>query len=361
MHRVDCGHFCHSASELPNRFPPAMPFLQKVVRGKAKEILQLPFGTLRVGRADGSDVLLTAAAASKSHALIECCETHTDVKDLDSRNGTLVNGIRIKGNKRLRHRDILEFPGVTYVYFETAPEVDDDSSGFSYDSERNALKMMTPLPAEADPEESIRRKLVRTGDVVSPEELVEHPGIDGPRVVASLELHDLPLGTWSRDDSSRKLSHVVRLSQAIINSPEVNRIDFVLRSLLDLFSAASHALIAIDEESSDGFRIIAANSREDGDAVFLCHPLMRRSVAESEGLLVTDHWRKDPNEKPKISDLSRQSLLCMPIPGPNQTCQGVIQMQADDPRRPFHEQDLQRLAVLSCVLAATLPGLRHLA
>ena len=338
-----------------------MPFLQKMVRGKVKNVVRLPYGTVRVGRAEGSDVLLTAAAASKSHAAIQCCETHTEVQDLDSRNGTLVNGIRIKSSKRLIHRDILEFAGATYLYLETEPEADDDSSGSSYNPERNALKLMTSLPDEVDPEQSIRRKIVRTGDVVSPEELVEHPGIEGTRVIASLDLHDLPLGTWSGEDSTRKLSHVVRLSQAIINSPEANRIDFVLQSLLDLFSAASHALIAINEESSDGFRIIATNSREDGDAVFLCHPLVRRSVSECEGLLVTDHWRKDPNEKPKISDLSRQSLLCVPIPGPNQTCQGVIQMQANDPRRPFYEQDLQRLAVLSHLLAATLPGFRHLA
>lgn len=338
-----------------------MPFLQKMVRGKVKDVVRLPYGTIRVGRAEGNDVLLTAAAASKSHAIINCCETHSEVKDLDSRNGTLVNGIRIKSNKRLRHRDILEFAGATFIYLETEPEVDDDSSGSSFDPEQNALKMMTPLPDDGDPEQSIRRKIVRTGDVVSPEELIEHPGIEGPRVVASLNLHDLPLGSWGKEDSTRKLSHVLRLSLAIIDSPASNRIDVVLRTLLELFSAASHALIAIDEESSDGFRIIATNSRENGDAVFLCHPLMRRSVSECEGLLVTDHWRKDPNAKPKISDLSRQSLLCVPIPGPDKTCQGVIQMQANDPRRPFNEQDLQRLAVLSHVLAATLPGFRHLA
>ena len=313
-----------------------MPFLQKMVRGKAKDVVRLPHGTIRVGRAEGNDVLLTAAAASKLHASIQCSETHTEVKDLDSRNGTLVNGIRIRNSKRLRHRDILEFAGATYVYLETDPEADDDSSGSSYEVGRNALKLMTPLPDDDDPEQSIRRKIVRTGDVVSPEELVEHPGIEGPRVVASLDLHDLPLGTWSGADSTRKLSHVVRLSQAIIDSPAADRMDFVLQKLLELFSAASHALIAIDEESSDGFRIIATNSREDGDAVFLCHPLVRRSVSACEGLLVTDHWRKDPNEKPKISDLSRQSLLCMPIPGPDKTCQGVIQMQANDPRRPFN-------------------------
>ncbi len=338
-----------------------MPFLQKMVRGKANQIFPLPNGTIRVGRAEGNDVLLTAAAASKSHAAIECYETHTVVKDLDSRNGTLVNGIRIKSSKRLRHRDILEFGGATFVYLENEPDINDDSSGLSDDLSGNALKIMTPLPEESDTEQSIRRKIVRTGDVVSPEELIEHPGIEGPRVVASLDLHELPLATWSGDDATRKLSHVVRLSQAVINSPEANRIGFVLQTLLELFSAASHALIAINEDTSDGFRIIATNSREDGDAVFLCHPLMRRSVLECEGLLVTDHWRKHANEKPRISDLSRQSLLCMPIPGPGQTCQGVIQMQANDPRRPFSEHDLQRLAVLSHILAATLPGFRHLA
>lgn len=338
-----------------------MPFLKKMVRGKAKDIVRLQHGTIRIGRAEGSDVLLTASAASKFHASIECCETHTEVKDLDSRNGTLVNGIRIKTSRRLQHRDVLEFAGATYIYLEAELDVDDDSSGAFYDLDRNALKMMTPLPDEVDLEQSVRRKLVRTGDVVSPEELVEHPGIEGPRVVASLDLHDLPLGTWSGADATRKLSHVVRLSQAIINAPEANRIEFVLPSLLDLFSAASHALIAMSEESSDGFRILATNSRENADAVFLCHPLMRRSVSECEGLLVTDHWRNDRNAKPKISDLNRQSLLCMAIPGPNQTCQGVIQMQANDPRHPFNEQDLQRLAVLSHILAATLPGFRHLA
>ena len=338
-----------------------MPFLQRMVRGKARDIVRLPFGTIRIGRAEANDVRLTAVGASKSHASIECSETHSEVKDLDSRNGTLVNGIRIKSSMRLKHRDILEFAGVKYLFLELEPDAENGSSDSSNNYGQLALKLMMPLPDDNDPEQSVRRKLVQAGDIVSSEELVEHPGIDGPRVIASLDMHDLPYGNWSGSDAIRKISHVVRLASAIIESPVSHRIDHILQSLLNLYSAASHALIAVSEESSEDFRIIATVSREDGDAVFLCHPLMRRSVSDSEGLLVTDHWRNDPNEKPKISDLSRQSLLCVPLPGPNHTCQGVIQMQANDPRRPFNEQDLQRLAVLSYLLAATLPGFRHLA
>ena len=40
---------------------------------------------------------------------------------------------------------------------------------------------------------------------------------------------------------------------------------------------------------------------------------------------------------------------------------GGIQLQANDSGRPFSEPNLQRLAVLSPILGATLPGFRHLA
>lgn len=337
-----------------------MAVLQKMVGGKAREIIKLREGTIQIGRGESCDVLLTKPAASKAHAAIECHETHCELKDLGSRNGTRVNGIRIKKSTLLRHRDILDFAGATYVYLETDEDASDDSFGSSYNLTPNHVHVLSPLPGDTDPEQSLRRTIVRTGDIVSPADLNEHPGVEGARVIAALDMYDLPLGTWSESDATRKLSHVLRLVQAINALDEPHQIDDVLPVLLDLFSSASHALIAISEESTNGFRIIAAISREGSDAVFLCHPLMRRSISDSEGLLVTDHWRNDPNEKPKITNLSRQSLLCVPIPGPEQTCQGVIQMQANDPRRPFIEPNLQRLAVLTHVLGAMLSGLRQL-
>ena len=181
------------------------------------------------------------------------------------------------------------------------------------------------------------------------------------RVIAALDMHNLPLASWSYTDSTRKISHVLRLTQAIIAFHEHQRINDVLQVLLDLYSAASHALIAIRDESVEDLRIIAAVSRQDGDEVFLCHPLVRRSVTACEGLLVTDHWRNNPNAKPKLTELNRQSLLCVPIPGLDRSCHGVIQLQANNPGRPFSESDLERLAVLSHVLGATLPGFRQLA
>jgi hypothetical protein len=343
-----------------------MAFLQRIVHGKAKEAYPLPEGTIQIGRGTGNDILLTPAAASKRHAQIEGIAGVFRITDLASRNGILVNGNRIELSQELRHGDLLDFAGAIFVYVDSALSVDEESSGDLSDSLPNLLKIHTPMPDNTDPEQSIRRRIVREGDLVSPDDLCEFPQIEGPRVIATIDLHNLPLASWSQSDSTRKVKHIIRLTEAIIAFHDHHRINDVLDILMELFPAASHALIAIEGESADGFRIIGAVSRQVGDAVFLCHPLVRRAITDCSGLLVTDHWRKEQTAKPKLTDLNRQSLLCVPIPGsaqtfPGRTCQGAIQLQANDSGRPFTESDLQRLAVLSHVLGASLPGFRHLA
>ena len=338
-----------------------MAVLQRIVLGKLKEVYQLPLGTTRIGRGTGNQLLLTPAAASKLHAQIECFEDRCEISDLESRNGTLVNGIRIARGHQLQHGDKLDFAGATFVYLESMGSDEEDSLGLSSNVFLQPLKIHTPLPDDLDPEQSIRRKIVRAGDLVSPDDLKEFPQIEGPRVIAAIDMHNLPIANWNQVDSTRKVSHILRLTQAIIAYHEHHRINDVLDVLLEFFPAASHALIAIEGESADGFRILAAVSRQEGDAVFLCHPLVRRAVTDCEGLLVTDHWRNKPNSEPKLTELNRQSLLCVPIPGPVRTCPGAIQLQANNSSRPFCDADLQRLVVLSYILGATLPGFRHFA
>lgn len=335
-----------------------MAVLQIVVPSEAKEFIQLSRGTIRIGRSEDSDIRLTTAASSKSHATLECFGSHCLVTDLRSRNGTIVNGIRINQGHKLKDGDVLDFGGTKFVFLDQAME-SDGALGSSNSRPANPSKVLTPLPDSLDPERSIHRTIVRTGDVVSSHDLHQSRGIDGPRVIATINMHDLPLATWDIKDSTRKISYVIRLTESIVAFHQHGRIDDVVHVLLELFPAASHAIIGIDDTSVDGLSIIAAVSRIDDDVVFLCYPLMHRSVTDGEGLLVTDHWRNDPNTRPKLTELNRQSLLCVPVPGPDQTCQGVIQLQASDPGRPFSPQDLERLAVLSHVLGAALPGFRH--
>jgi pSer/pThr/pTyr-binding forkhead associated (FHA) protein len=335
-----------------------MAMLQILAPGDANEFIQLAQGTIWIGRSEGNDIRLTTAAASKSHATIESIGLHYLVTDLKSRNGTHVNGIRIKKSHQLKNGDQLDFGGTKFVFLDPAME-SDGALGSSNSRPASPSKVLTPLPGSLDPEGSILRTIVRTGDVVSSHDLRKSRSIDGPRVISAMNMHDLPLATWDIKDSTRKISYVLRLAESIIAIHQHGRINDLMDVLLQLFPAASHAIIGIDAAEVDGLRILAAFSRTEGDFAFLCYPLLQRSVTDGDALLVTDHWRNDPNNRPKLTELNRQSLLCVPIPGPDQTFQGVIQLQASDPGRPFSQQDLERLAVLTHVLGVALSGFRH--
>jgi pSer/pThr/pTyr-binding forkhead associated (FHA) protein len=49
-----------------------------------------------MGRDDSADILVNDQRISRKHCLLEVWEQHVKVKDLDSSNGTYVNGILVR-------------------------------------------------------------------------------------------------------------------------------------------------------------------------------------------------------------------------------------------------------------------------
>ena len=106
------------------------PFLLYRDVDRAQRLLQLEGDRLSVGRDPGNDVHLGwDPEASRVHALLERVGGQWTVADDElSRNGTYVNGTRVRGRRRLNDHDVIRF-GSTFVYFrdpgvssgETAP------------------------------------------------------------------------------------------------------------------------------------------------------------------------------------------------------------------------------------------------
>jgi hypothetical protein len=73
---------------------------------------EVPFqAVLRVGRHPGNDLVLPDDQVSGHHAVIEYRRGRWVVRDLGSRNGTSVNGRRIRSWKALDPDDVLRFAG----------------------------------------------------------------------------------------------------------------------------------------------------------------------------------------------------------------------------------------------------------
>src|SRR5690349_11426305 len=50
---------------------------------------------VRVGSAPDNDVAIDSSRVSRHHAVLTIVDGHLEVQDLDSRNGTLLNGARV--------------------------------------------------------------------------------------------------------------------------------------------------------------------------------------------------------------------------------------------------------------------------
>jgi HD-GYP domain-containing protein (c-di-GMP phosphodiesterase class II)/pSer/pThr/pTyr-binding forkhead associated (FHA) protein len=73
-------------------------------------------GVLRVGRLETFEIVLDDASVSRRHAEIRWTDSGWLLFDLNSTNGTFLNGIRlVKGERRLRARDLVQFGKATLL------------------------------------------------------------------------------------------------------------------------------------------------------------------------------------------------------------------------------------------------------
>lgn len=95
--------------------PPVMPeapFFPSRLREPKTGRIVLFASILTMGRHRDNDMVLDDTAISSQHAVIERREDGWFVRDLGSRNGTTLNGRRVKGFRRIRIGDVLRLAGV---------------------------------------------------------------------------------------------------------------------------------------------------------------------------------------------------------------------------------------------------------
>jgi hypothetical protein len=67
--------------------------------------LELPVGEFVIGRSSSCNLALDDALVSRRHAVLRVKPTSVSVEDLGSRNGVLVNGVKVDGQRVLKHLD----------------------------------------------------------------------------------------------------------------------------------------------------------------------------------------------------------------------------------------------------------------
>jgi serine phosphatase RsbU (regulator of sigma subunit) len=259
-----------------------------------------------LGRQADCTVCLAAKAVSRQHAQVLLTPEGYQVEDLDSSNGTFVNG-----NRLVPHARILLSENDT---FEIGP----------YTLRLHSL----PAPPPVTENLVIREK------------------------VNAVTLNQSVYG----QDPAQKLQTVLEIAQHLARTLDIDAlVDKLLEHLLRLFPQADRGIVLLGDVDRLTVRGQRCRHQQDPSAHPYSRTIVKKALEEGIGIL-SDDVRGDSRftASATIASLEIRSLLCAPLIGPNQRRLGVIQLDRMRTGRAFQMDDLQLLTTIGLQVAVVL-------
>ena len=159
-----------------------------VESGGKRKVLNLRDSEAVLGRAHGNTVRIPSAEVSRQHCRLVIDDGLVRLEDLDSVNGTFLNGTRIRRSEVVRPGDHLEVGPVTFVVeYELTPD---------------ALDRLREETGEQEDELEVLEALVQEADleILAPDEVEDLPAleaIEGEELeTIQPDVEELDAGGW---------------------------------------------------------------------------------------------------------------------------------------------------------------------
>jgi transcriptional regulator with GAF, ATPase, and Fis domain len=277
-----------------------------VVSGPAKgTVVRLTGNQLSIGRDSANDLCLRDRAVSRRHFSITETDAAFQLIDLESHNGTFVNGIPVR-RKLLGHGDTIRVGRCELVFLITEDE---------------GLTPQVVQFRDDDPVDLLTTTNVRAYPSLS------HPGTD--------------VGRMARD-----LNALFKIANTINSIRDLEPLQQRLLQLIGEVIPADSAAIVIlrhaDEEPSSS---CIWHRRESGGAAQL---RIRREVVQRA------LWERSPVlSRPSPGSEDTESVLCVPLVGVERTI-GVLYMIATGTVSKFEDDHVHFLSSVAGIAAVTL-------
>ena len=274
-----------------------------VVSGPAKgTLVRLMADQLSVGRDSANDLCLRDRAVSRRHFAITKTDAAFQLVDLESHNGTFVNGIPVR-RKLLTHGDTIRVGRCELVFLIT--DETDDATEMVQFREADSVDLLTTTNVRAYPS-------------------VSRPGTD--------------VGRMARD-----LNALFKIT-SILNS--IRDLDQLQQRLLELIGevvpAESAAIVVLrhaDEEPSSS----CVWHRRGGTKLQIRRELVQRAL-----------WERSPVlSRPTPESGEKEAVLCVPLVGVERTI-GVLYMTTDSRTRGFEDDHVHFLSSVAGIAGVTL-------
>jgi transcriptional regulator with GAF, ATPase, and Fis domain len=299
-----------------------------VLSGPLKDsTIPLSEGEVTIGREASNAISITDPSVSRKHCLLSGQDGKFLVRDLDSRNGTLVNG-----------------SGVEEQWLEHGDEIAAGDSSFLFllQDEQTA-----PAAGRVEFEEAL----------FTAETTVLHP-----RDVVYLQpdrlLRELP----ATSRVARNLNALLKISRIVHAIRDLDELQGQLLDLIFEIVPAGRGAILLADKEGQHFNSMYVRMRQAGQVplVKVSRTIARQVLDQGVAILGSDVARSDElREVESLAASQVRSLLCVPLTVFERVI-GCIYLDSDSVGNRLHEEHLQLVTAIAGISAVALENARRL-
>ncbi len=299
------------------------PRLQIAAGPLAHSVYVLTEGETRVGRDSSNSLTINDLSLSRRHCVLVRQGQEYVIRDLDSRNGTFVNGSPIS-EKRLSHGDEI-MAGDSVLVFLTE---DDEAVGSRVEFDDGITQAETQI---------------RPQDV-----LYLQPDRIQKELPAASRL-------------GRNLNALLKISRVVHSISDLQQLQEQILALILEVVPAERGAVLLDEKGSEEFSsIFAYPAKSDRtEPVRVSRTITRRVMKEGVAILGADVPGGGLSEVDSLVSLQVRSLLCVPLTVFQQVI-GCIYLDTTNPITRFDRDHLELVAGIAGISAVALENARRL-
>jgi Nif-specific regulatory protein len=298
------------------------------IAGPVKDsIIALPDGEATLGREASNAIAIPDPSVSRKHSLFRREDNRFQVQDLESRNGTLVNGVAVK-EQWLRHGDEIAIGDSVFLFL-----IEDDE------------KVRAPTQVEFD-----ESQLNAETRVVDPREVVY---LQPDRL-----LRELPAAS----PIARNLNALLKISRIVHAIRDLEELQGQLLDLIFEVLPAERAAILLAGGAAGEFSSLYARHRqvEQSQTVKVSRTIAKQVLEQGVAILAVDVSRNEElREVESLAASQVRSLICVPLMV-FQRVIGCIYLDTADPASRFGEDELQLVAAIAGISAVALDNAARL-
>ena len=300
----------------------------RALEGPLKDsTIPLPEGEITLGRDPTNAVPLNDPSVSRKHCLFRQEEERFQVRDLESRNGTVVNGTAVK-EQWLRHGDEIVVGDSVFLFLLEDDDRDLPVSRVEFDDRQ------------------------RTADtkVIHPKEVVY---LQPDRL-----LRELP----ATSQIARNLNALLKISRIVHAIRDLGELQAQLLDLIFEVVPAGRGAILLANGGGPEFSSLYASTRQPKHAqlVRVSRTIARQVMDQGVAIMGSDVSRSEEfRDVESLAGSQVRSLMCVPLTVFQRSI-GCIYLDSVSSANRFNEDHLQLVAAIAGVSAVALDNARRL-